>query len=270
MEDEQAEIEARLQKMRIGANKKAMRLALFVLIAYGCLRVSHWLFDLPSSQSTITAISISLAVLWVLVAADLCVDILLAEFRMHLENLNKKITSLQEQVTDLSDAVNSSRPISKEEETENDEALIARYRAAAEHGEAWGQYNLAVTYSNGEKLPKDKALAAFWYRRAAEHGDIPSMQFLGDLLAGGHGIEPNYLEAVRLYKLVADSGHTYSAMAEYSLGEMYAEGKGIPRDLDEAIKYWKRASGHGWDLAATKLERLYEREGISPDFQAAS
>jgi hypothetical protein len=104
---EPPEIETRLQKRRISANKTAMRLSLVVLIAYGCLRICHWLFDFPS-LGTINAISISLSILWLLVSADLCIEILLAEFRMHLENLDQKTTAIQEKVNEISDAIHSS------------------------------------------------------------------------------------------------------------------------------------------------------------------
>jgi TPR repeat protein len=267
-DEEQGEIDAKMRESRISANKTAMRLSLIFVIIYVCLRLSHWIFNFPEAQSTINALGITLGAIWTLVVIDLCVDMLISEFRIRSNGIDRKLSSLQDQLTELASAFNSSNPVRQEDKTESDESLVARYHASAEHGEVWGQYCLAVTYSNGDRLPKDKALAAFWYRKAAEQGDIPSMQFLADLLAGGHGVEPDYAEAVRLYKIVADSGHVYSTMAEYNLGEMYAEGKGIPRDVTEAVKYWKRAAEHGWDLAATQLERLQKQEGIAPNVRA--
>jgi hypothetical protein len=52
---------------------------------------------------------------------------------------------------------------------------------------------------------------------------------------------------------------------------MYANGKGVPRDDQEAIRYWERAAKHGWSLAAGELGRLYERgaEEVPRDYAQA-
>jgi len=170
-------------------------------------------------------------------------------------------------------------PDIQEEEADEDEnvdaatreELLAKYRESANRGEVWGQYNLGVTYNNGDRGAKDFVQAAFWFRKAADQGHTDSQLFLANLLADGKGVEPDYPEAARLYQLVSDAGDVYSPMAEYYLGEMYASGKGVSRDYVEAARYWKRAAEHGWDLASRELGQLYERgaEGIPQDFSEA-
>jgi len=44
---------------------------------------------------------------------------------------------------------------------------ITQYRAAAEEGEAWGQYNLGVMYAKGEGVPEDNVMAYMWWNLAA-------------------------------------------------------------------------------------------------------
>jgi len=51
-----------------------------------------------------------------------------------------------------------------------DPAVFAQLRADAEKGDAQAQYNLGVSYANGQGVPKDKAQAKQWYRKAAEQG----------------------------------------------------------------------------------------------------
>ena len=48
----------------------------------------------------------------------------------------------------------------------------------------------------------------------------------------------NYKRAVKLYRSAAERGH---ALAQTSLGMMYATGKGVPKDLREAYKWFNLA-----------------------------
>ena len=48
----------------------------------------------------------------------------------------------------------------------------------------------------------------------------------------------NYKKAVKLYRSAAERGH---ALAQTSLGMMYATGKGVPKDLREAYKWFNLA-----------------------------
>jgi hypothetical protein len=269
METYEDEIDSRVQKERDAVGRRYIWLSGAFAAFYLGARLLHWLLNFPS-MTDVNGWSIGLGIWMIVYFAGGYIEMLISEFRLRFKQIDQKATSFQQQLTELSNAINANRPISPKEERE-EEALIARYRAAAENGEAWAQHNLGITYYNGKHLPKDNEQAAFWYRKAAEQWDIPSMHFLADLLAGGHGIEPDYSEAIRLYKLVADAGHTYSAMAEYRLGEMYAEGKGTTRDYLEANKWWKESARHGWNSASYQLGELYEAGGgdIAQDFEEA-
>jgi len=221
------------------------------------------------------------------------------EFRIRTKEINGKVSAIEEalnasakrqsklmhRLTAIERALNvrtddreKNPDIQEEEADENEnvdaatrEELLAKYRESANRGEVWGQYNLGVTYNNGDRGASDFVQAAFWFRKAADQGHTDSQLFLANLLAGGEGVEPDYPEAARLYQLVSDADDVYSPMAEYYLGEMYASGKGVSRDYVEAARYWKRAAEHGWDLASSELGQLYERgaEGIPQDFSEA-
>jgi TPR repeat protein len=188
------------------------------------------------------------------------------ELLERLKNVEQAIEAIRKQTANF-----GNKPDQKDEQ-ENDEELLAKYRASAERGESWGQHNLGVVYSNGRLVPKDKARAGYWYRKAADQGDIAAMQYLADLLSQGNGVAQDYPEAVRLYEVVANSGHTYTAMAEHSLGNIYSEGHGVIRDYARAVEYWRKAAEHGWaSLAATALAGLYKRggEGFPSNFEEA-
>jgi TPR repeat protein len=284
MNAEQDEIDLQIREQRATAQKHTMRFALIIMIVYAALSLSHWLFSVPSN-GTVLSLTGTLGGIWLLGILDRYVNTFIMEFRLRSKGIDQKLKALEVRLQRLSKKLPSTaRELSSErdqdaeededddgEEHESNEAVVARYRAAAERGEAWAQYNFGVTYSNGDRLPKDKVQAAYWFKKAAEQGDTPSRLFLADILSGGQGVEPDYAEAVRLYRLVADDAHVYSPIAEHNLGEMYANGKGVLRDDQEAIRYWERAAKHGWSLSAGELGRLYERgaEGIPRDYAQA-
>ena len=144
------------------------------------------------------------------------------------------------------------------DEHESDEELIAKYRASAQLGESWGQYNLGAVYSNGTGVPEDKVQAAYWFRKAAEQGHYVSRFFLAHLLAQGEGLPPDYSEALRLYQIVAEEGGVLSSLAEYYIGDIHAKGKGVPRNYAEAIKHWKKSAHANGRLAMNELGKLFE------------
>ena len=68
-------------------------------------------------------------------------------------------------------------------------------------------------------------------RARAEEGDA-SVQFnLGFRYGNGRSVPQDDAEAVRWYRLAADQGHV---SAQYNLGVMYANGEGVPQDDVEA------------------------------------
>ena len=55
-------------------------------------------------------------------------------------------------------------------------AILARWREAAELGDAEAQYNLSMAYANGVGVPQDSAEAVKWWRKAAYQG-VADAQF---------------------------------------------------------------------------------------------
>src|SRR5688500_7879300 len=65
------------------------------------------------------------------------------------------------------------------------------YQKAAENGDIGAQYNLALSYKNGEGTEKDLEKAFYWYQKAAENGDIDAQYNLAFLCYKGEGTEKN-------------------------------------------------------------------------------
>ena len=83
---------------------------------------------------------------------------------------------------------------------------------------------------------------------------------------GGDGspLPVNYKEALRLLRLAADEG---DATAISNLGVLFANGQGVPRDLDEACRLYSQAIALGFEPAKDKLRRL-ARKGHPPSLAA--
>lgn len=83
----------------------------------------------------------------------------------------------------------------------------------------------------------------YWYRKSAGQGYAPAQNNLGSMYQYGYGVERNYDEAVRLFRLSAEQGSAQGSMSH--LGFMYENGKGAAKNLDEARKLYEQAAAQG-------------------------
>ena len=86
-----------------------------------------------------------------------------------------------------------------------------------------------------------------WYRLAAKQGYAPAQWALGKMYVDGKGVPQNYKTAVKWYKLAAEQG---LAIAQYNLGRMYREGNGVPQDYVRAHMWENIAATNGSKLGA--------------------
>ncbi len=91
---------------------------------------------------------------------------------------------------------------------QNAEQFIAKLRHRAEQGDVQAQWELGFFHWRGLYfLPKDDAEAVKWYRKAAEQGH-PGAQFhLGRMYAEGKGVPQDDAEAKKWYRLASEQGH---------------------------------------------------------------
>ena len=106
---------------------------------------------------------------------------------------------------------------------------IAEYRAAADKGEAWAQYNLGIMYANGEGVPEDDATAVKWYTKAAEQGDAAAQNNLGVMYEDGHGVPQDNVMAYMWWNLAAAQG---DENAKKNKGKL--QDKMTPADISNA------------------------------------
>jgi len=76
-------------------------------------------------------------------------------------------------------------------------------------------------------------------RDAADAGIAPAQYIMGDLLSEGKGLEKDAEEAFKFYRKAAASDY---ARAKYAVGECYRDGRGVSADSDEALRIWRGMS----------------------------
>ena len=97
---------------------------------------------------------------------------------------------------------------------------VKYFRKAAEQGDAEAQYNLALSYYNGQGVTKSYPNAVKWYRKAAEQGDAKAQFNLALCYGKGDGVPKSYTEAVKWLKKAAAQGHSDAINVLKDLGEM--------------------------------------------------
>jgi TPR repeat protein len=91
-------------------------------------------------------------------------------------------------------------------------------------------------------------------RKKAEQGDADAQFNLGWMYADGKGVPEDYAKAVKWYRKGAEQG---DARAQYNLGLIYNSGEGVPQDYAEAAKWFRKAAEQGYAAAQNKLGGMY-------------
>jgi len=86
---------------------------------------------------------------------------------------------------------------------------------------------------------KDYQKAYREWKAAAEAGQAEAQFDLGVLYAQGRGVRRDLTEAANWYRKSADQGN---AEAEFALGQLYSRGWGVPRDEADALQWFQMAN----------------------------
>ena len=113
----------------------------------------------------------------------------------------------------------------------------------------------------------DYATALELFRPLAEQGN-PSAQFhLGLMYDDGRGVPQDDTEASRWFRRAAEQGH---AKAQFNLGVMYTLGEGVPQDDKEAVRWYRLAAEQGVARAQYNLGSMYGMgQGVPQDYVQA-
>jgi TPR repeat protein len=177
---------------------------------------------------------------------------------------------------------------------------FSEWKVSAEAGLADAQFDLGVLYASGLGVRQDLGEAERWYRKSAEQG-YPDAEFaLGEMYSRGWSAgardQANAMRWLQLdsetsmptgnWDSIADSGQPKDvkqaaywyrraaeqglAEAQYSLGRLYATGKGVPHDEEQATMWVRSAASQGFPAAEERLgERYASGKGTTQDDRLA-
>lgn len=100
----------------------------------------------------------------------------------------------------------------------------------------------------------DYVKAVELWRPLAEKGDATAQYRLGTMYAEGKGVAPDDKEAFKWFQRAGEKGN---AAAQYNVGASYAGGIGVGKDDAEAAKWFRRAAEQGVPFAQLNLGLLY-------------
>lgn len=110
----------------------------------------------------------------------------------------------------------------------------------------------------------DYAKAMEYYRRAADAGSVDGLRNIGNLYANGEGVEKNIDKALECYDRAAAQG---DAKAFFNIGVIYQYDT---PDIGKAIEYYLKSGEMGYADAWTTLASMYQYgDGVEPDIGKA-
>ena len=113
----------------------------------------------------------------------------------------------------------------------------------------------------------DYATALRELRPLAEQGNHSAQFFLGVCYANGYGIPKNLELALQWYRLSSDQGNW---LAQNDLGVMYQNGDGVVQDYEEAARLYRLGANKGYMVAQSNLAAMYYKgRGVRQDIREA-
>ena len=174
---------------------------------------------------------------------------------------------------------------------------LAWFQKAADQGNAKAQFHLGRMYEEGEGVVQDYRQAVAWYQKAAAQGEPQALAwfqkaadqgnaeaqfYLGWMYENGRGLAQDSREAVAWYQKAAAQSEPQAvawfqkaaaqgnAEAQFYLGRMYEDGRGLAQDSRQAVAWFQKAAAQGLAEAQYSLGLMYENgRGIPEDYVEA-
>ena len=124
-------------------------------------------------------------------------------------------------------------------------------------------------YEAGESAYRrgDYATALRELQPLAEQGNDSAQFFLGVSYANGYGVPKNLEMALHWYRLSSDQGNW---LAQNDLGVMYQNGDGVLQDYEEAARLYRLGANKGYMVAQSNLAAMYYKgRGVRQDGREA-
>jgi len=125
----------------------------------------------------------------------------------------------------------------------------------AQDNDAGAQLLYGLAYLEGrDGLLPDSHKALYWLRRSARAGNAYAQFRLGEMYAQGKGIDKDSVHAVKWWRKAAAKGN---AEAELSLGKALVNGVGVKKDVKKGITWLEKSAEQNNKDAQFELAKLY-------------
>jgi TPR repeat protein len=138
---------------------------------------------------------------------------------------------------------------------ETGENKITMLREASKLGHPIAQNNLAMHLDAGKPLVNVNSPEISRLIKASANSGIPHAQVTVGWwhMTGEHGFKVDHGEAMKWNLKAYKQGHSEGAN---NIGELYERGLGVPKDMEQAKSWYKKASVLGNAEATARLEKL--------------
>ncbi|MCG8504605.1 MAG: sel1 repeat family protein [Sphingomonadales bacterium] len=135
-----------------------------------------------------------------------------------------------------------------------DKGALAELKTQACGGSKLAQYELARAHETGDGIAADPARAVAWYRAAAETVGGTTYVYSPPVGSETYG---------RVIPVTTGPARPGLAAAQYALGRLYLEGRGVKRSDRKARKWLERAARQDYGPALALLEARFSEPGAA-------
>lgn len=127
------------------------------------------------------------------------------------------------------------------------------YNTASKFGDSGSTHTVGVMYRDGEGTDKDSNKAIEYFRKATEQGNINSILAIIGMHDIGQADEEIFTLALKRLEQLAVGGNL---TAMRSMGNLYLEGKSVPKDIEKAKLWLERSAMLGDIFSRNKLKTI--------------
>ena len=128
------------------------------------------------------------------------------------------------------------------------------YSRAAEKDDVESQFKVGLAFLKGNGVVHSREYALEWLTKAADEGHANAMREIASFYFGaGDEKEDELSLAAAWYRKAANKG---DIDAQFSLGSMFEKGQGLDRDKDQAIVWYRAAARQGHTESQKRLAKL--------------
>ncbi len=99
---------------------------------------------------------------------------------------------------------------------------------------------------------------------SAAAGNVEALNEMGNRFANGQGVARNDQEAIKYYTQAADRSY---APASFNLGMMHELGRGVAKNIGQAFRYYLKAAEQGFSPAQFNVGNMYANgAGVAQDY----